>query len=46
VTAASRTLSALVESGRTEDPESSDDSADQTDEDGDDGAAGALVPVA
>jgi hypothetical protein len=40
-------LSALVESGRTEALESSDDSEDQTDEDGGDGdgEAGALVPV-
>ncbi len=42
-------LRALIESGRTEVPESSDDGTDQVDEDGDDGddgAAGAMVPVA
>lgn len=37
-------MSALVESGRTEAPESSDNGAHQADEDGDDGAAGAVVP--
>jgi integrase len=39
-------MSALVESGRTETPESSDSSANQADEDGDDGATRAMVPVA
>jgi hypothetical protein len=39
-------MSALVESGRTEAPESNDDGEHQADEDGDDGAAGAMVPVA
>ncbi len=39
-------LSALVETGRAEAPESSDNSAKQADEDGDDGAAGATVPLA
>jgi hypothetical protein len=39
-------LSALVESGRTEIPESNDNGADQAVGDGDDGAAGAMVPVA
>jgi integrase len=39
-------MSALVESGRTETPEGSDNGANQTDEDGDDGAAGAMIPVA
>jgi hypothetical protein len=39
-------MSALVESGRTQAPESSDNGEHPADEDGDDGAAGALVPVA
>ncbi len=38
-------MSALVESGRTEGQESSDNDTNQADED-DDGAAGAIVPVA
>lgn len=39
-------MSALVESGRTDAPKSSDDGANQADEEGDDGPAGAMVPVA
>ena len=39
-------VSALVESGRIEIPESNDHGADQAVGDGDDGAAGAMVPVA
>ena len=39
-------MSALVESGRTEAPQSNDNGSDQAVEDGDDGAAGAMVPVA
>ena len=37
-------LSALVESGRAEAPESSNDGVNQVDEHGDDGVAGAMGP--
>jgi hypothetical protein len=39
-------MSALVESGRRDAPEGSDNGAEQPDKDGDDGAAGAMFPVA